>query len=62
MKHRYIIQIKEFYRTVSGKLVMILEYAEEGDLQGQVDRMLELKQEFQEKTILSKCLIELRFN
>lgn len=56
MKHRNIIQIKEFYRTVSGKLVMILEYAQEGDLQGQVECMLDLKQIFREETILSRRL------
>ena len=54
MRHPNIIQLKEFYRTESKKLVMILEFAEGGDLQGQVDDMIEQEKVFEEKQILSK--------
>jgi NIMA (never in mitosis gene a)-related kinase len=54
MRHPNIIQIKEFYRTKSGKLVMILEFAEGGDLQEEVDRMVKEGRQFEEKRILSK--------
>ena len=54
MRHQNIIELKEFYRTKSQKLVMILEFAEGGDLQEKVDEMLETKQSFSEETILSK--------
>ena len=57
MRHPFIIQIKEFYRTKSQKLVMILEFAENGDLQGQVDEMIQRNQVFPEKTILSNFFI-----
>ena len=56
MRHENIIEIKEFYRTKSGKLVMILEFAEGGDLQGEVDRMVKEGRKFEEERILSKII------
>jgi serine/threonine protein kinase len=61
MRHPNIIQIKEFYRTKSGKLVMILEFAEGGDLQGEVDRMINENTHFKESTILSKTSVYTKF-
>lgn len=54
MKHPHIVQIREFYRTKSQKLVMILEFARGGDLQDQVDCMIREGRMFEEHTILSK--------
>lgn len=54
MRHRYIIQIREVYKTGSGKMVMILEYAEKGDLQEQVEGKVQNNQCFGEGIILSK--------
>lgn len=54
MRHAHIIQIKEFYRTRSKKLVMILEFARGGDLQQRVDSMIQQGDSFSESTILSK--------
>lgn len=36
LEHPFIIAIKDTYKTMSNKLVMILEYAENGDMQKKI--------------------------
>lgn len=37
LRHPNIIKLKESYKTQSNKLVLILEYAEGGDLKARID-------------------------
>ena len=46
LKHPHIIEIKEFYRTESQKLVFILEYAARGDLHVWLKSLIEPVDEF----------------
>ena len=54
IKHPHIIQLKEFYRTKSEKLVLILEFAEGGDLQEVMEAQTESQGSFPQEQILSK--------
>lgn len=47
LKHSSIIELKEFYRTKSNKLVLILEYAENGDLNETIENQKDYFSEYQ---------------
>lgn len=37
LEHPFIVAIKDTYKTMSNKLVMILEYAQNGDMKHKID-------------------------
>ena len=56
LNHSSIIQLKEFYRISNNKLVLILEYAENGDLKQSIEKMIFNNNFFSESQILSKFI------
>lgn len=38
LEHPFIVAIKDTYKTMSNKLVMILEYAQNGDMKHKIDQ------------------------
>lgn len=54
MKHPQIIELKEFYRTKSEKLVLILEFAQGGDLGDQITEKKSMNSKFDENLIVGR--------
>ena len=38
LQHPNIVRFKEVYKTKSGKLCIVMDYADRGDLQGRIDQ------------------------
>ena len=60
IKHPQIIELKEFYRTKSEKLVLILEFAEGGDLMQQIEASRDNHSKLEENTIIGELILKIR--
>ena len=52
MNHKYIIGFKEVYKTRGGKICIVMDYADGGDIQKRIDQAKTSRTYFKEDMIL----------